>query len=346
MDDSDARKGGTPSRLRGLGEGNFLTLPPTATTSALDAPIPLRERSKRRSIELPTLLLHFATVGGWLAVTASYGHWSLWVVAPLGASLISLYSSLQHEIVHGHPTRWHAFNRLLGMAPLTLWLPYDRYRRLHRQHHVDSRLTDPLDDPESFYWRPEDWAGLNSLTRAFLRAQQTLAGRVLIGAFWRVGAFLYAEARAMLRGDRDVRRAWIQHLLWCVPVIAWLKLVCGIPLTVYFLAMAVPANGIQLIRSFAEHRARAEVPERIAIVENSWILGPMFLFNNLHSLHHEDPLIPWYEYPARYRMARARLLKSNGGLVYQTYFDVSRRYLFRPHDRLLHPTGRAPVRVG
>ncbi|HEY2807397.1 MAG TPA: fatty acid desaturase, partial [Steroidobacteraceae bacterium] len=75
----------------------------------------------------------------------------------------------------------------------------------------------------------------------------------------------------------------------------------------------------------------------------SWILGPMFLFNNLHSLHHEDPLIPWYEYPARYRMARERLLKSNGGLVYQTYFDVSRRYLFWPHDRLLHPTGRVPV---
>ena len=42
--------------------------------------------------------------------------------------------------------------------------------------------------------------------------------------------------------------------------------------------------------------------------------------------------MPWYEYPARYRMIRERLLAANGGLVYQTYFDVARRYLFRSHD--------------
>ena len=311
--------------------------------SALDAPTSSRARSRRRSFEIPTLLLLFATYAGWLAVTAAYARWPLLLTAPLAALLISLQSSLQHEIVHGHPTRWHAFNRLLGVLPLSLWLPYDRYRTLHRQHHVDARLTDPLDDPESFYWRPEDWAQLNPVMRAFLHVQQTLAGRVLIGAFWRVGAFLYAEARGLVRNEPGLRRTWAQHLLWCVPVIAWLTLVCGMPLWIYFLAMVVPANGIQLIRSFAEHRARDAVPERIAIVEGSWILGPMFLFNNLHSLHHEDPLIPWYEYPARYRMARARLLKSNGGLVYQTYFDVTRRYLFWPHDRLLHPTGRAPA---
>jgi fatty acid desaturase len=311
--------------------------------SAPNAPNSTRARGKRRSFEIPTLLLLVATYAGWLAVTAAYARWPLLLTAPLAALLISLHSSLQHEIVHGHPTRWQALNRLLGIVPLSLWLPYDRYRALHRQHHVDARLTDPLDDPESFYWRPEEWAQLNPLTRVFLHVQQTLAGRVVVGAFWRVGAFLYAEVRGCLRNAPGVRRVWAQHLLWCVLVIAWLKLVCGLPLWVYFFTMVVPANGIQLIRSFAEHRARDAVAERIAIVEDSWILGPMFLFNNLHSLHHEDPLIPWYEYPARYRMARERLLKSNGGLVYQSYFDVSRRYLFWPHDRLLHPTGRAPV---
>jgi len=105
----------------------------------------------------------------------------------------------------------------------------------------------------------------------------------------------------------------------------------------------VPANGIQLIRSFAEHRARPEAPQRIAIVEGSWILGPLFLFNNLHSLHHESPLVPWYEYPARYRVIRERLIGANGGLVYQTYFDVARRYMFRAHDVLEHPSGRVPL---
>ena len=38
------------------------------------------------------------------------------------------------------------------------------------------------------------------------------------------------------------------------------------------------------------------------------------------------------------------MLIENGGLVYKTYFDVARRYLFRPHDALRHPHGRAPAR--
>jgi fatty acid desaturase len=257
--------------------------------------------------------------------------------------VISLHSSLQHEIVHGHPTRWYAVNRLLGIVPLSLWLPYDRYRTLHRIHHIDVRLTDPLDDPESFYWCPDEWQRLSWLSKTLLRMQQTLAGRVLVGALWRIGAFLYAEARAVRRGQKGVGAVWLEHLLWCIPVVVWIKWVCGMPLWIYFLALAVPANAIQLIRSFAEHRARPEVPARVAIVEDSWILGPLFLFNNLHSLHHESPLVPWYEYPARYRVIRERLIAENGGLVYRTYFEVARLYLFRAHDVLVHPTGRAPA---
>jgi fatty acid desaturase len=99
--------------------------------SALDAPNLTRARGKRRSFEIPTLLLLTATYAGWLAVTAAYARWPLLLTAPLAALLISLHSSLQHEIVHGHPTRWHALNRLLGIVPLSLWLPYDRYRTLH-----------------------------------------------------------------------------------------------------------------------------------------------------------------------------------------------------------------------
>jgi fatty acid desaturase len=104
--------------------------------------------------------------------------------------------------------------------------------------------------------------------------------------------------------------------------------------------MVIPANGIQLIRSFAEHRAGADARERVALVEDSWILGPLFLFNNLHALHHEVPKIPWYELPARYHLTRERLIAENGGLVYRTYFEVARRFLFRRHDEVPHPLGR------
>jgi fatty acid desaturase len=300
-------------------------------------------RRARPAVELPTLLLLLATYGGWLAVTSRYAHWPLAIVAPLAALLITLHSSLQHEIVHGHPTRWKGLNRLLAIVPLELWIPYQRYRDLHHAHHIDQRLTDPVDDPESYYWTAEGWEGLNPLLRAALRLEQTLAGRILVGSFLRIGMYLQWDLRNLWRGKPGIRAVWAEHLLWCIPVILWVKVVCGIPLWLYFVGMVIPANAIQLFRSFAEHRARPGVRERIAIVEGSWILGPLFLFNNLHSLHHEAPAIPWYDLPARYRQERARLIAENGGLVYRTYVDVARRYLFRRHHVLLHPTGRAPA---
>ncbi len=316
----------------------------------MNAPAPegaLPRESHRRkttlpAVEAPTLLLILLAYGAWVAVTLAYGHWPLWVVAPAVAVVLTLHSSLQHEILHGHPTRWRSVNRLLGIVPLSLWLPYDRYRHTHLVHHADERLTDPIDDPETFYWTPEDYARMNPVSRALYHSQQTLAGRVLIGSSWRIAKFLRSDARAILRGDQGVLRAWLEHLLWCLPVVLWVTVVCHIPFWIYVVAMIIPGNALLLVRSFAEHRARPGARERIAIVERSWILGPLFLFNNLHSLHHEEPGTPWYELNARYQVTRERLIVENGGLLYSTYFDVVRRFLFRSHDELTHPSGRVP----
>ncbi|HZO22577.1 MAG TPA: fatty acid desaturase [Steroidobacteraceae bacterium] len=302
--------------------------------------------AQRPAIEMPTLLLLAFVYAGWLTTTFHYSRLSLAISIPLTALLITLHSSLQHEMTHGHPTRWRSLNRLLAMVPLSLWMPYDRYLQTHHAHHIDARLTDPVDDPESYYWAPDHWARLSPITRAIFRIEQTLAGRIIVGAFWRIWLFWCGELKALVHGVPSVRRMWLEHLIWLVPVVLWLKVVCGIPLWLYFVCMAVPANGIQLIRSFAEHRAHPQVPARIAIVEDSWILGPLFLFNNLHSLHHESPGIPWYQCPARYRAARERLIARNGGLVYSTYFEVARRFLFRAHDVLPHPMGGIPRRAG
>jgi fatty acid desaturase len=316
----------------------------TAANNKGSAPVTRTARHKRRAaVEVPTLLLIVATYAAWLAATFAYGRWPLWVVAPVTAVIVTLHSSLQHEIVHGHPTRWSGINRLFAIVPLSLWLPYERYRRSHLAHHLDERLTDPLDDPESYYWTAAAWARLTPLGRSIVRIQQTLAGRATVGAFWAIGRFLHAEWRVVLRNERGVRATWLEHLLWCVPVIVWVKVVCGMPLSVYVLTMAIPGTSLTLVRSFAEHRARPAVRYRVAIVEGSWILGPLYLFNNLHALHHEAPGIAWYEYPARYRQHRERLIRENGGLVYRTYFDVARRFLFHAHDAPVHPTNRVPA---
>jgi fatty acid desaturase len=97
------------------------------------------------------------------------------------------------------------------------------------------------------------------------------------------------------------------------------------------------------VRSFAEHRAMPEAERRTAIVEGAWILGPLFLFNNLHAAHHLRHRVPWYQLPRFYRLNRAALIERNGGLVYHGYFDVVRRYLVRPHDQPIHPGWGQPA---
>jgi len=300
--------------------------------------------TRQAVVELPTLIVLLATYGGWLAITSLYGRWSLWIVAPVAAVLVTLHSSLQHEIVHGHPTRWRQVNRILGSIPLALWLPFERYRMTHLVHHVNDRLTDPIDDPESYYWKRDDWARISAFGRVVFHVQQTLLGRIIVGSFWRIGHFLNLEVQALARNEPGVRAAWVEHVVWCVPVILWIKIACAMPLWVYVIAVVIPSNGLLLIRSFAEHRALGHPNQRTAIVEGSWLLGPLYLFNNLHALHHKEPLMPWYEYNARYREIRDELVAANGGLVYATYFDVARRYLLWAHDSLEHPTDGVPQR--
>ena len=217
--------------------------------------------------------------------------------AALGAALLALQSSMQHEFIHGHPTAWRRLNRALGAVPLTLWLPFESYRRTHLVHHCDERLTDPFDDPETQYWTAEDWTALGPLGRAFIMVHSTLAGRLVFGPAWNIGRYLANEAKALAAGDRATRRIWIGHALSSAVVLAWVVGVCGIDPLFYLCALVYPAASILLLRSFAEHRAEAGIFERTAIVENAPILGFLFLYNNLHAAHHERPLIPWYELP-------------------------------------------------
>jgi fatty acid desaturase len=279
--------------------------------------------------------------GGWALLTWQHAALPSWLVIALGAWLLAWHSSLQHEIIHGHPTRWPRINRWLGMVPLSLWIPFDRYRATHTAHHRDTLLTLPRIDPESFYWSAEDWARLGPIGRLLARAVTTLAGRMLLGPVWFIARFWHAEARAVAAGDAAAIAAWREHLIWCVPILLWLTLVCHMSLLFYAVALVLPSYALTLVRSFAEHRAVEEVGKRIAIVENSWIFGTLFLFNNLHAVHHAEPSLAWYRLPGRYRATRSRWLAENGGLLYDGYLEVARRYLLHPHDVPIHPLAPA-----
>ena len=292
------------------------------------------------SVEWPTLFLAAAIYGGWLALTWFHAAVPLWLLAPLGSWLVAWQSSLQHETIHGHPTIWRSLNRLIGAPPLMLFVPYESYRISHLMHHRDDYLTDPLEDPESHYWTPEDWARLSGPLRWLVIGQSTFVGRMLLGPIWVAARYLALEFGRIRSGSRLHMRIWCRHMVAVALLLAWVCGICGMSLWVYLLAFAYPGTALILLRSFAEHRAEENVRERVALVENAPVLGLLYLNNNLHAAHHEAPLLPWYQIPAWYRAHRQRLLADNDGLVYNGYGDVAWRYFLTPHDQPVHPAGR------
>lgn len=292
---------------------------------------------EKSNVEAPTLALAALIYGLWLGLTYWHGSVPLWLLAPLGAWTVAWHMSLQHEVIHGHPTRSKTINTLIGAWPLSLWLPYEIYRRSHLMHHNDARLTDPFDDPESYYWTEAQWRALSAPSRMMVAAQATLVGRVTIGPAWSMFRFWQNMLRQLVSGDRRLLAIFVRHAVEVAVVLLWVLHVCQMPFWTYFLCFAYPGTGLAMVRSYAEHRAEESHECRTAIVENSYLFGPLFLFNNLHVAHHLQPKLPWYRLPAFYRRNREALIALNGGLVYDSYFDVLRRYWARPHDRLLHP---------
>ncbi len=300
----------------------------------------VRKTPDRKRIEPSTLLIATLIHGGWIALTLCATRAPLWLLVPAGGWLIAWHGSLQHETIHGHPTPWRGINRLLGQIPLNLWMPYGRYERLHLAHHRAEHLTVPGLDPEARYLSPTS----GPLTRALTNATATLAGRLLLGPLIEIGLFLASEAHALASDEPGVRRAWAIHAIGVAAIWAWLHWACGFNLAGYLLTFVFPGASLSLLRSFAEHRADPTPARRVAVVENAPLLGLLFLNNNLHAAHHAFPSASWRRLPELYAEHRDALLVANGGLVYRGYREVARRFLFRPHDVLIHPAPLDQVR--
>lgn len=306
----------------------------------------VRIAGRNPSVEWPTVALIGTVYGLCLFLTFFHASLPLWLWLPFAGWTGAWWCSVQHEILHGHPTRNRALNTALGTLPVWLWLPFERYRQTHLAHHRDERLTDPLDDPETRYVTPQAWAALGPLGRALVRAQTTLLGRLTIGPLWSMGTFVTDEARQILGGNARLARIWAWHLVHVALLLVWVLAVCDMPLWQYLLGFSYLGPSASLIRSFAEHKADTNVAKRTAIVENTPLFSLLFLHNNLHLVHHVWPSVAWYRLPRLYREHRAALLEQNGGLRYEGYAEVFRRFLLLPHDRPVHPTGRAPFADG
>lgn len=287
-------------------------------------------------IDLPTLALVLLCYTAFAVSTTV-----LAVVFPVAGFLLlvlatTLHSSLQHEILHGHLSRNRFFAIGTIFPAIGLFIPYERFKDTHLQHHQDETLTDPYDDPESNFLDPKEWAALSSWKKTFYRFNNTLCGRMMIGPAIGLYSFWRKDLIAMARGDQTVRRAYLLHLLGIMPVGLWLISYGQMPFWLYLLGCY---GGISLlkVRTFLEHRAHDEVPGRSAIVEDRSFLSLLFLNNNLHALHHQRPDLRWYELPEVYAAQRDEILKENDQYFYQSYREIFRHYFFKAKDNIPHP---------
>jgi len=289
-----------------------------------------------RRFEGPTWVLIVVIYGGFLSLTACWREVPLWVGAPLGAWLCAWHMSMQHECIHGHPTRHVWLNGWLASPPLNLWLPYALYRDAHLLHHRAEYLTDPLEDPETTYACPVVWGRAGRGRRWVHAACNTAFGRVLLGPVRACVQLWRGQAGEALAG-RARWRVWLGHAAWVCALLMWVCGVCHIGLGTYVACFVYPGTALIMIRSLAEHRAAERPADRTAVVERAGLLGVLFLNNNLHLLHHERPFVPWYALPGQWREGRDDLLRTRNGPVYVGYREVLRRYAVRPHHPGPHP---------
>lgn len=287
-------------------------------------------------IEWPTIALAAACYAIWVGAGVL-----LWPAMPVAALIVmgvmvALHSSLVHECLHGHPTRSAAFNEVLVALPFGLVWPYRRFKTLHMKHHADERLTDPFDDPESYYvalWAHKE---LPRWFRVVLNINNTLAGRMVLNPLLGTFGLIAMDLKLIRAGNRGVMDAWARHFAGAAIVVAIVTYGFGIPLWLYVLVPAWLGQSIIAVRTYAEHQWHESPDGRTLIVERS-PLSLLFLNNNLHLVHHKLPSAPWYRLPKLFSERRAEWLALNKGYVFPNYLALMRAHMFKPKEPVAHP---------
>lgn len=272
--------------------------------------------------------------------------WSIFVFAPIHLPIwltflaltpvITLHSSLQHECIHGHPFESQKINDILAFLPLGLFLPYLRYKELHLAHHQKACITDPQEDPESWYLTGDQWHKMSKLFKLLFQVNNTLLGRFLLGPLVGTGRMIIGDISKMRRGDKRLTRVWSSHLLVCAAFLTILGTFGYVPLLVY-VAAAYAGMSVLMIRTYLEHQSHPSMRARSVIIEDRGLLSYLFLNNNLHAVHHAYPSVAWYQLPGLFKKNREKFLSLNMGYNFKTYRDVIHRYACFQKEPVVFP---------
>ena len=275
--------------------------------------------------ELPTWLLMMVIYGGWFASVIYWQTLGITLSTLLLILFTTWYLSLQHELIHGHPTRHPRLNQLFGTLPLAVWYPYGLYRDSHLAHHHNHTLTDPHDDPESYYLSPERWAQLKPWQQQIIHLRNTFPGRLLLGPLLDIAATINTGVQAFIQRDRRAMAMWLVHLTLLGALFYWMMQHAFSPLW-FVLAVSYPALMLTKVRSFYEHRAEEAPLARSVNNEAALFWRLLFLNLNYHSVHHDLPGLPWYGLRKVYLLYRDGYHQRNHGFRVAGYGEWLTRY--------------------
>lgn len=253
---------------------------------------------------------------------------TLWVLAGIAAlaPLMTMHSSLTHEVTHGHPFKAGLANDLLVMLPYSLLVSHYRFKDTHLAHHKDVNLCDPYEDPETWYQYSADWEKRTPVSRAIFNFNNTLLGRMLIGPLVGMFGFIRYEWGLFRKGETHIGWKWGLHL---VLVAGWLTVI-GIYSWMPLWAVLVAAYfgmALLMVRTYLEHQAHEKVRGRSVIIQDGGVFAFLFLNNSLHAVHHAYPGMAWYRLPRLFADNRERFLQLNDGYTFKSYRSVFANYL-------------------
>jgi len=308
------------------------------------ADIASRSRHVWWRLEIPTWLLIVSVYGGWFATVFYWHQLGPWLGTPLLVWFTTWYMSLQHELIHGHPTRKPWLNQLIGTLPLAVWYPYGLYRDTHLQHHRNEHLTLPGDDPEAYYFSRASWETLSPAMKAVVRLRNTLPGRMLIGPLLDIVSTLTGALIAVLRGEWRTVGMWLIHGALLVVVFSGMAQ-RGLSPLYFIFAVSYPALSLTKVRSFFEHRAEHAPQARSTLNEAGFLWRLLFLNLNYHLVHHDLPGVPWYALRQIYVADREAYIQRSGGFVVHGYRQWFRDHTQTPVDVEAHPfaAGKSPA---
>lgn len=116
--------------------------------------------------------------------------------------------------------------------------------------------------------------------------------RLVIGPLLRLVKLLRTEWRFVRSGNFSRLPVWALHTASALPLLYFAWVLAGMQWWEYLLYFVYPGMVLGQLRTFTEHRWGDKPVEHTAIVESNALGGVLYLYNNLHQVHHLFPTLP------------------------------------------------------